>query len=90
MADLIALEGDALKSGVLNTPNKFRIIMAGMNTSKLQVEMKGPTLPQIQQTNQKDGNAECSYTTATPGEYTLNITFDDDHVEGSPFTVVVA
>lgn len=60
-----------------------------MNTSKLVVNFKGPTKPQVMMQNQKDGNVNVQYTTKDPGEYELSVTFDDDHVEGSPFKIMV-
>lgn len=63
--------------------------MCGMNTSKLVVNFQGPEKPQVKLTNQKDGNVNGSWITPKEGEYTMSITFDDDHVEGSPFKIVV-
>jgi len=89
MAELISVEGEALKTGLTNTPNTFFVSMCGMNNSKLMVEFGGPAKPQVMLATDKEGNVKCTYTTATEGEYKMSITFDDDHVEGSPFTVAV-
>jgi len=90
MAELISLEGDGLKSGFTGVANSFRVNMSGMNVAKLVVSFQGPQKPQVALTNQKDGNVSGSYTTSAPGEYTMSVTFDDDHVEGSPFKIQVA
>ncbi|XP_021961842.1 filamin-A [Folsomia candida] len=89
MAELISVEGDALHNGVATGPNTFSINMAGMNNSKLVVAFTGPAKPQVMLASEKGGNIKCTYSKAVEGEYQMSVTFDDDHIEGSPFTVVV-
>jgi len=89
MAELISVEGDALLAGFTNEANTFTVTMCGMNTSKLVVAFTGPTKPQVMLAADKEGNVKCSYTTPTAGEYKTSITFDDDHVAASPYTVAV-
>jgi len=91
MAELITVEGEALTKAILGA-NTFKVSMSGMNTSKLAVEFKGSAMskPQVMLQNGKDGNVTCTYTIKEPGDYEMCVTFDDDHVEGSPFKLAVA
>lgn len=60
-----------------------------MNVSKLMVSFEGPAKPEVMLTTQRDGTVDCTYKTRVEGEYTINIQFDDEHVDGSPCKPVV-
>jgi hypothetical protein len=72
-----------------DVPNTFKIYAAGMNVSKLMVSFEGPAKPDVVLSTQRDGTVDCTYRTKVEGEYTVNITFDDEHVIGSPCHPVV-
>lgn len=57
--------------------------------SKLMVSVEGPAKPQVCLATQRDGSVICNYSTTVEGEYTVNVTFDDEHVIGSPLKPVV-
>ncbi|XP_021967459.1 filamin-B [Folsomia candida] len=84
MAEYITLEGEATQLGYANVPNTFKINMCGMNVSKLMVSFEGPAKPEVMLTSQRDGTVDCTYRTIVEGEYTINVTFDEEHVIGSP------
>jgi len=79
---------------LLNEVNLFTIYpkdSAGKSViikeDQLSVTIDGPVKPSIEIFDNEDGSFDIEYTTAKPGDYTITIKIDGEHVRKSPFKV---
>uniref|UniRef100_A0A8B9JFS9 Filamin B n=1 Tax=Astyanax mexicanus TaxID=7994 RepID=A0A8B9JFS9_ASTMX len=77
--------GPGLKGGLVGNPAEFTIDTKGAGTGGLGLTVEGPTEAKIECSDNGDGTCSVSYLPTEPGEYLVNILFEDVHVPGSPF-----
>ncbi|KAJ7994428.1 hypothetical protein DPEC_G00249170 [Dallia pectoralis] len=79
--------GPGLKGGLVAHPAEFTIDTKGAGTGGLGLTVEGPTEAKIECSDNGDGTCSVSYLPTEPGEYLVNILFEETHVPGSPFHV---
>lgn len=77
--------GPGLKGGLVSRPAEFTIDTKGAGTGGLGLTVEGPTEAKIECSDNGDGTCSVSYLPTEPGEYLVNILFEDVHIPGSPF-----
>ncbi|XP_026077533.1 filamin-B-like isoform X2 [Carassius auratus] len=77
--------GSGLKGGLVATPAEFTIDTKGAGTGGLGLTIEGPTEAKMECSDNGDGTCSVSYLPTEPGEYLINILFEDVHIPGSPF-----
>uniref|UniRef100_A0A6Q2XZN7 Calponin-homology (CH) domain-containing protein n=1 Tax=Esox lucius TaxID=8010 RepID=A0A6Q2XZN7_ESOLU len=77
--------GPGLKGGLVAHPAEFTIDTKGAGTGGLGLTVEGPTEAKIECSDNGDGTCSVSYLPTEPGEYLVNILFEDTHIPGSPF-----
>ncbi|TRY66792.1 hypothetical protein DNTS_009583 [Danionella cerebrum] len=77
--------GPGLKGGLVSSPAEFTIDTRGAGTGGLGLTVEGPTEAKIECCDNGDGTCSVSYLPTEPGEYLVNILFEDVHIPGSPF-----
>ncbi|XP_057217396.1 filamin-B isoform X2 [Triplophysa rosa] len=77
--------GPGLKGGLVGKPAEFAIDTKGAGTGGLGLTVEGPTEAKIECSDNGDGTCSVSYLPTEPGEYLVNILFEDVHIPGSPF-----
>ncbi|KTF73888.1 hypothetical protein cypCar_00040173, partial [Cyprinus carpio] len=77
--------GPGLKGGLVASPAEFTIDTKGAGTGGLGLTVEGPTEAKIECSDNGDGTCSVSYLPTEPGEYLVNILFEDVHIPGSPF-----
>lgn len=77
--------GPGLKGGLVGNPAEFTIDTKGAGTGGLGLTVEGPTEAKIECSDNGDGTCSVSYLPTEPGEYLVNILFEEVHIPGSPF-----
>ena len=81
--------GKGLSEPYVSQPNTFQVKTRGAGSGNLQVKMEDPNgspLPvSVEETGSNTYN--CSYTPTTKGDHTIDITWADGPISGSPFHV---
>ncbi|XP_054641647.1 filamin-B [Dunckerocampus dactyliophorus] len=77
--------GLGLKRGLVGNPAEFTIDTKGAGTGGLGLTVEGPTEAKIECSDNGDGTCSVSYLPTEPGEYLVNILFEEVHIPGSPF-----
>lgn len=85
----IRCSGAGLSGGRIKKDNHILIDRVAGVIGGLSVSMEGPSQPKISFTKNPDDTLSLIYRVSEPGEYTLNVTFTDIHVSGSPFKLNV-
>ncbi|KAJ3602536.1 hypothetical protein NHX12_030289, partial [Muraenolepis orangiensis] len=81
----VKVSGPGLKGGLVGSPAAFSIDTKGAGTGGLGLTVEGPTEAKMECSDNGDGTCSVSYLPTEPGEYLVNILFEDVHVPGSPF-----
>ncbi|XP_077308129.1 filamin-B isoform X3 [Lithobates pipiens] len=81
--------GPGLKGGLVGKPAEFTIDTKGAGTGGLGLTVEGPCEAKIECSDNGDGTCSVSYLPTTPGEYFVNILFEETHIPGSPFQAEV-
>lgn len=81
--------GPGLERGVVNTPAEFMIDTRGAGQGGLGVTVEGPCEAAINCRDNGDGTCSVAYLPTEVGDYSINITFNDEHIPGSPFQAIV-
>lgn len=81
--------GVGLEKGIAGKPAEFTIDTRRAGQGGLGVTVEGPCEAAINCRDNGDGTCSVAYLPTVPGDYTVNITFNDLHVPGSPFQVAV-
>ncbi|XP_029456815.1 LOW QUALITY PROTEIN: filamin-B [Rhinatrema bivittatum] len=79
--------GPGLKGGLVGKPAEFTIDHKGAGTGGLGLTVEGPCEAKIECSDNGDGTCSVSYLPTKPGEYLVNILFEEVHIPGSPFKV---
>ncbi|KAK5871946.1 hypothetical protein PBY51_012685 [Eleginops maclovinus] len=81
--------GPGLKGGLVGNPAEFTIDTKGAGTGGLGLTVEGPTEAKIECSDNGDGTCSVSYLPTEPGDYLVNILFEEVHIPGSPFKAAV-
>ncbi|CAH2313059.1 filamin-B isoform X3 [Pelobates cultripes] len=85
----VSANGAGLKEAFTNKPNAFSVITRGAGIGGLGITVEGPSESKMSCKDNKDGSCSVEYIPYTPGEYDVNITYNGEHIPGSPFKVPV-
>ncbi|KMQ98503.1 filamin-a isoform x5 [Lasius niger] len=86
----VRASGPGLSHGVVNKPAEFVIDTRGAGQGGLGVTVEGPCEAAINCRDNGDGTCSVAYLPTEVGDYGINITFNEQHVPGSPFQAIVA
>ncbi|XP_066996805.1 filamin-A isoform X2 [Anabrus simplex] len=86
----VRASGPGLEYGVVGRPAEFCIDTRGAGQGGLGVTVEGPCEAAINCRDNGDGTCSVAYLPTEPGDYSINITFNDKHIPGSPFQAIVA
>lgn len=81
----VQASGPGLRGGILGHPATFLIDTRGAGQGGLGVTIEGPCEAAINCRDNGDGTCNVAYLPTEIGEYTINITFNESHISGSPF-----
>ncbi|XP_062534607.1 filamin-A isoform X3 [Armigeres subalbatus] len=85
----VQASGPGLVKGIINRPAEFMIDTRGAGQGGLGVTVEGPCEAAINCRDNGDGTCNVAYLPTEIGDYTINITFNDDHIAGSPFQAII-
>ncbi|XP_072277321.1 filamin-B [Pyxicephalus adspersus] len=85
----VMAQGPGLKEALTNKPNAFSVITRGAGIGGLGITVEGPSESKMSCKDNKDGSCSVEYIPYAPGDYDVNITYDGEHIPGSPFKVPV-
>jgi len=86
----VTVHGAGLVTGEAGKPNSFTIFVQGGSIGNLSVAFEGPSKPEINFKDNKDGSVEVSYTPRVPGDYKIHLNYDSKPVKGSPFYLKIS
>lgn len=89
-AGRVIAHGIGLKSGMVNHPAEFTIDTRGAGQGGLGVTVEGPCEAAINCRDNGDGTCSVAYLPTEMGDYSINITFNDEHIPGSPFQALIS
>lgn len=89
-ADIVRAYGPGLSDGVAGRAADFVIDTRGAGPGGLGVTVEGPSEAAIQCRDNGDGTCSVAYLPVMPGDYFINVTFNNEPISGSPFPVRVA
>ncbi|XP_054153776.1 filamin-A-like [Oppia nitens] len=78
--------GGGLITGIAGIPNKFTVFTSGKSVTGLTVAFEGPSKPEINFHNNKDGSVDVAYTPKTGGDYKIHVKYENKEIIGSPFS----
>ncbi|XP_075250469.1 filamin-A-like isoform X3 [Convolutriloba macropyga] len=81
--------GPGLQFAEANQPAEFMILTREAGAGSLSVAVEGPAKTDIELEDNKDGSCNILYYPTLPGEYQVNVKFNDLHIPNSPFRVQV-
>lgn len=85
MSFQVKAHGPGLTGGLVGNPAEFTIDTKGAGTGGLGLTVEGPTEAKIECSDNGDGTCSVSYLPTEPGDYLVNILFEEVHIPGSPF-----
>lgn len=85
----VSAEGPGLTHGIIGRPAQFIIDTRGAGQGGLGVTVEGPCEAAINCRDNGDGTCNVAYLPTEAGDYTINITFNDKHITGSPFQAII-
>lgn len=86
----VKASGPGLEGGYVNIPAEFMIDTRGAGQGGLGVTVEGPCEAAINCRDNGDGTCSVAYLPTEVGDYSINITFNDAHIPGSPFQAIIA
>lgn len=86
----VKAHGPGLEGGVINIPAEFMIDTRGAGQGGLGVTVEGPCEAAINCRDNGDGTCSVAYLPTEVGDYSVNITFNDMHIPGSPFQALIS
>ncbi|XP_041675461.1 filamin-A isoform X4 [Drosophila eugracilis] len=81
--------GPGLERGIVGQPAEFMIDTRGAGQGGLGVTVEGPCEAAINCRDNGDGTCNVAYLPTEAGDYTVNITFNERHINGSPFQPLI-
>ncbi|XP_046683134.1 filamin-A isoform X3 [Homalodisca vitripennis] len=88
-ANRVHASGPGLVRGIVGCPADFIIDTRGAGQGALGVTVEGPCEAAINCRDNGDGTCSVAYLPTESGDYTVNITFNDRHIPGSPFQAII-
>ncbi|CAL8084394.1 unnamed protein product [Calicophoron daubneyi] len=88
-AHKVRATGPGLSRGLAYAQNDFSIYTREAGAGGLSIAIEGPSKAEIDFEDRKDGSCGVSYRVTEPGEYQCSIRFNDQHIPGSPFRVII-
>lgn len=88
-AGRVVANGAGLRGGTVGQAAEFVIDTRSAGQGGLGVTVEGPCEAAINCRDNGDGTCNVAYLPTESGDYTINITFDDRHIFGSPFQATV-
>lgn len=85
----VKASGPGLHRGIVNRPAEFMIDTRGAGQGGLGVTVEGPCEAAINCRDNGDGTCSVAYLPTEIGDYGINITFNDQHIPGSPFQAII-
>lgn len=91
LTEKVKVGGPNINAGKVNQDNQLTIDCkeAGI-TGGISFAMEGPAKVEVSFRNNNDGTITVIYKPPTPGDYKLHLKFNDIHLPGSPYPIVVA
>jgi filamin len=89
-AGRVLASGPGLERGMVNYPAEFMIDTRGAGQGGLGVTVEGPCEAAINCRDNGDGTCSVAYLPTEMGEYSINITFNEEHIPGSPFQAFIS
>lgn len=81
--------GPGLHSGIVHKPAEFLIDTRSAGQGAIGVQIEGPSECHLNCRDIGDGTCHITYWPTECGEYIVNVTFNDYHIPGSPFQVMI-
>jgi filamin len=81
--------GPGLHSGIVNEPAEFKIDTRAAGHGALGVTVEGPCECVLNCRDLGNGTCDITYWPTEIGDYTVNITFNNQHIQGSPFQPII-
>ncbi|MGH0123638.1 UNVERIFIED_CONTAM: hypothetical protein FKN15_012778 [Acipenser sinensis] len=81
--------GPGLVYGIVNKPATFTIFTEDAGEGGLDLAIEGPSKSEISCTDNKDGTCTVTYLPTLPGQYSILVRYNDEHIVGSPFSARV-
>lgn len=78
------------KRGHAGQLSKFTVDASDAGNGVLGFSINGPSKAELNSLSNEDGTCDVSFVPETPGIYTIQIIFADQHIPGSPFDCAVA
>ena len=82
--------GPGLSGGKANAPADFTIDTRDAGPGGLGLTIEGPCEAKIECFDRGDGTCDVRYWPTEPGDYLINITYDDKPIDKSPFKANIA
>lgn len=86
----IKVHGAGVVSGQATVANTFTIFVDGGSIANLSVAFEGPSKPEINFKDNKDGSVDVAYVPRVPGDYKIHLNYDSKPVKGSPFFLKIS
>lgn len=86
----VTAHGPGLSGGPADRPAEFTIDTKRAGQGGLGVTVEGPCEAAINCRDNGDGTCSVAYMPKEPGDYVINITFNDFPIPGSPFNAIIA
>ncbi|XP_038047790.1 filamin-B-like isoform X7 [Patiria miniata] len=81
--------GPGLERGEINVPAEFTVWTREAGPGKLSISVKGPAKAKIDIQDNKDGSYQVTYVPTAPGEYVVDIMYNDKPIPDSPFKPMI-
>ena len=85
----VKASGPGLRGGVANSRAEFSIDTREAGSGGLGLTIEGPCEAKIDAYDRGDGTCDVHYWPTEPGDYTINISFADRPIPGSPFKALI-
>lgn len=85
----VSAVGPGLERGIVGMPAEFRIDTRGAGQGGLGVTVEGPCEAAINCRDNGDGTCNVAYLPTEVGDYSINVTFNEEHIAGSPFQALI-
>merc|ERR1719225_293301 len=80
---------DLVERGIQGQPSDFNVWTREAGHGSLAIAVEGPSKAEVEFKDRKDGSCHVSYVVEEPGEYSVGIRFNDQHIPGSPYKVYI-
>ncbi|XP_077979659.1 filamin-A-like [Glandiceps talaboti] len=81
--------GPGLERGEVKHKAEFSVWTREAGPGSLGISVEGPAKAEIDFEDKKDGSCQVNYLPTEPGEYTVSIKYNDEHIPDSPYKVFV-